>query len=458
VPSSAESPVAIVGGGIAGLAAAHALKEHGTPFVLLEASGRLGGVIRTERVGGFLLEAGPDAILAQKPEAVDLCRALGLGDRLIPTNAEARTVYVLHAGRLHPLPEGMVLGVPTKIGPLLQSSLFSWPGKLRMALEPFMPRVKDPVDESIASFMRRRLGSEALKRLGEPLLAGIHAGDAERLSIRATFPRFVEIEAHEGSLVQSFMRGRAGGAPFRSLPDGLGELVTALVAEMPARSCRIDAPVRSIRPGPHGWLVEAGGQKALEARAVILAVPAPRAVPLVQELAPEVAGVLSAIPFASTATVLLGFRRADVRHPLDGYGLLVPRDQGLRTTAVGFFSTKFPGRAPEGHVLLRGFLGGTHDPEVLRESDSALASLVQQEMAGPLGISGIPTLARVYRWPSATPQMEVGHLALMADLDRELARIPGLYLTGSGLRGTGIPDTIGDATRVALQAAGDGQS
>jgi oxygen-dependent protoporphyrinogen oxidase len=444
----------VVGGGIAGLAAAHALYSRDVPFVLLEASGRLGGVIRTERVGGFLLEAGPDAILAQKPEAVDLCRALGLGDRLIPTNPEARTVYVLHRGRLHPLPEGMVLGVPTKVGPLLRSRLFSWPGKLRMALEPFMPRGPAQGDESIASFLRRRLGGEAVKRLGEPLLAGIHAGDAERLSMRSTFPRLVEIEAGQGSLVRAFLRGGTGGAPFRSLPDGLGELVSALVASLPARSCRIDSPVRAVRASPSGWLVEAGGQQPFEARAVVLAVPAPRAIPLLQDLAPEAARLLSLIPFASTATILLGYRRADVRHPLDGYGLLVPRGEGLRTTAMGFFSTKFPGRAPEGHVLLRGFMGGVHDPEILSQSDSALLALVQEEMAGPLGLSGTPVLARVYRWPAATPQMEVGHQALVASLERELAQVPGLYLTGSGLRGTGIPDTIGDATRVALQASG----
>jgi oxygen-dependent protoporphyrinogen oxidase len=211
--------------------------------------------------------------------------------------------------------------------------------------------------------------------------------------------------------------------------------------------------VRALRPGSGGWLVEAGGQRPFEARAGILAVPAPRAIPLLQELAPEAAQLLSLIPFASTATVLLGYRRADVRHPLDGYGLLVPRAERLRTNALGFFSTKFPGRAPEGQVLLRGFVGGTHDPAILDESDSALAALVQEEMAGPLGLTGTPVLARVYRWPHATPQMEVGHQALMASLERELASVPGLYLTGSGLRGTGIPDTIGDAARVAQQAA-----
>jgi protoporphyrinogen/coproporphyrinogen III oxidase len=452
VPGSAEAPVAVVGGGIAGLAAAHALHARNVPFVLLEASGRLGGVIRTERIGGFVLEAGPDAVLAQKPEAVELCRELGLGDRLIPTNPDARAVYVLHRGRLHPLPEGMVLGVPTRVGPLLKSRLFSWPGKLRMALEPFMRRGSG-ADESIASFLRRRLGQEAVDRLGEPLLAGIHAGDAETLSMRATFPRLVEIEAREGSLMRAFLRGGTGGAPFRSLPEGLGELVGALVASLPARTCRTDSPVRALRPRAGGWLVEAGGHPPLEARAVILAVPAPRAVPLLQELAPAAAQRLAAIRFASTATVLLGYRRADVRHPLDGYGLLVPRAERLHTTALGFFSTKFPGRAPEGHVLLRGFLGGMHDPGVLDGSDASLSALVQDEMAGPLGLSGAPVLARVYRWPAATPQMEVGHQALVAELDQELARIPGLFLTGSGLRGTGIPDTIGDATRAASQAA-----
>lgn len=450
--------IAIVGGGIAGLAAAHTLFGRGAPFVLLEAGPRWGGVIRTEREGGFLLEAGPDAILAQKPEGLLLCRELGLADRLVPTNPDRRTVFVLHGRRLHPLPEGMVLAIPTRIGPFVRSRLFSWSGKLRMGLDLVIRPRREASDESIASFLRRRFGKESVDRLGEPLLAGIHAGDPERLSIRATFPRFAELEARYGSLIRGFWaaRARSDGPPsaaFYSLSGGLGELVEALVARLPADRLRKERPVLSIaRAGATFTLVLADGER-LQTGAVIVAVPAPRAVPLLQGLVPEVSRALAAIPFASSATVLLGYRREDVAHPLDGYGLVVPKSEGLRTSAVSFVSTKFPGRAPEGHVLLRGFLGGTRDPEVLGLDDAGLVDLVCREMGPVLGLGAAPVLARVFRWPRGTPQMEVGHFERMAEVERLLAAVPGLFLTGAGLRGTGIPDAIADAGQVARAAS-----
>ena len=451
-----RSDVAIVGGGIAGLSAAYALAKNGVSFLLLEAAQRFGGVIRSETVNGFLLEAGPDSILAQKPEGIALCRELGLGERLVPTNPVERAVYVLHRGRLHPLPEGMSLAVPTRIAPFLRSGLFSWPGKLRIGLDLVIPARRGSDDESIASFLGRRFGREAVARLGEPLLAGIHAGDPERLSIRATFPRFADLEAGHGSLIRGLWAApRPSGPPpaaFYSLRGGLGELVDALVARLPASSMMKGRAVRTLAREASGLRLGLEGGDAVRARSVILAAPAPRLASLLESLLPEAARTLAAIPFASSATLLLGYRRQDVAHPLSGYGLVVPRTEGLRCSACSFFSTKFPGRAPEGHVLLRVFLGGVRDPEVLALDDAALTHIVQEELRPVLGLRCAPVLARVYRWPGATPQMEVGHLERMAELERRLAEIPGLILTGAGIRVTGLPDTVAEGFRAAAAA------
>lgn len=451
---SARADVAIVGGGIAGLSAARALHQQGLSFVLLEAAQRWGGVIRTERDAGFLLEGGPDTVLSSKPDAVELCRALGLGHRIVPTDPERSSVFVLRHGRLHRMPGGMVLGVPTRVGPLLRSRLFGWRAKLRMALEPWFPALRSAADESIAAFFGARLGREALEAVGEPLLAGIHAGDAARLSMRATFPRLFDAGTR-GSLVRGVRAARSAGeagAGFVSLVGGLGELVDALVGSLPPSALMSGTPALRLRREAGALVVESGAGD-VEAKAVMLALPAPRAAPLVEGLSEDAGRILAGVRFASTATVLLGYRRADVAHPLDGYGLLVPRGEGLRTTAVSFSSTKLPGRAPEGHVLLRGFLGGVHDPGVLDLDDERLAGTLEREVRPLLGISAEPVVRRVYRWPEATPQMEVGHLERVAALDAHLVRLPGLVLTGAGLRATGIPDVIADATKAAAAAA-----
>lgn len=449
--------VAVVGGGITGLAAAHVLAARGLDYVVLEAGPSFGGVIRTDAAGGFLIEGGPDTILTQKPEAVSLCRELGLGDRLVPTNPKERAVFVLHRGRLHPLPDGMMLAVPTRVLPVLKSRLFSWPGKLRMGLEPFVPARRETGDESIASFLRRRLGQEVVDRLGEPLLAGIHSGDPERLSMRATFPRFVEMEKRRGSLVLAMLKaprpapGQDASA-FVSLEGGLRELVDALVGRLPAERLRARTRVSRLVPQPGGFRVEAEGE-AWQARAVVMAAPAPAAAPLLEPVRPAAAEILRAIPFLSTVTVALGFRREDVSHPLDGYGFVVPRTEGLRTSAGSFVSTKFPGRAPEGHVLLRAFLGGTRDPAVLEETDEGLVALARAELGRVVGLRGEPVIARVYRWPRGTPQMEVGHEDRIAALQGDLDALPGLFLAGAGLRGTGLPDCVADGSARAREAA-----
>jgi oxygen-dependent protoporphyrinogen oxidase len=452
--------VVIVGGGITGLTAAHRLAERGISFRLLEASPRLGGVIRTESLDGFLLEGGPDALLAQKPDGLALCKELGLGSRLVPTNPERRTVFVLHRGRLHPLPEGMVLAVPTRIGPFLKSGLFSWPGKVRMGLDLLRPARKGTGDESIAAFLRRRFGQEAVERLGEPLLAGIHAGDPERLSIRASFPRFADLETRYGSLIRGLWtatpRSKPGSSAFYSLAGGLGELVTALESRLRSSSpgsLYKDSEVRGLQRSNGNFRLVAGSHE-VRARSVILAVPPSRSASLLHGVAPPLARSLEEIRYSNTATVCLGFRREDVGNGLDGYGLIVPRSEGLRTMACGFFSTKFPGRAPAGHVLLRAFLGGARDPEVLELDDAGLVDLVEREMTVVLGLRGRRVLSRVFRWPQGTPQLEVGHMERVAAIDAQIGQTPGLFVTGAGFRVTGIPDCVGDATAAAEAAAG----
>lgn len=447
--------VIVVGGGIGGLAAAHALMKRGRSFVLLEAGDRWGGVIRSVQRDGFRFEGGPDTILAQKPEGVALCQELGV--ELRPTNLEQRAVYVVHRGELHPLPEGMVLGIPVRVGPMLRSRLFSWPGKVRMGLEAVVPRRRDGSDESIAGFFRRRLGGEALARLGEPLLGGIHAGDPDRLSMRSNFPRFVDLEAKYGSL----SRGLRAAAPppgttpkpaFVAPPGGLAQLVSALVSALPPDALHLrTAVVRLRRDGDVHVVETAAGE--WRARAVVLAAPAHVAAPLLSSVAPEAADGLARIRFATSATIAMGFRRADVGHPLDGYGLLIPRSEGRKTLAVSFLSTKFPGSAPDGHVLLRAFVGGIHDPEIVEGDDAALLALVQEEMADLLGFRGAPVLSQVFRWRKGTPQMEVGHTALVRSVESAVGAVPGLHLTGAGLRGTGLPDVIADAARTATAVA-----
>ena len=458
-----KTKVAIIGGGISGLTAAYALHKRQVPYLLLEAGPSLGGVIRTETRDGFLLEGGPDSMLAQRPEGIALCRELGLGERLVPTNPDRRSIYVLHRRKLHPLPEGMMLAVPTKILRFARSGLFSWPGKLRLGLDLVIPGGNGRGDESIASFLRRRFGQEAVERLGEPLLAGIHAGDPERLSILATFPRFRDLEEKHGSLVRGmWVAPRAKTAPgakppaaFYSLRGGLREMVDALVVRLERERIWTKAAVRGVSRTAEGFSLAVQGGAAVSAERVIVAAPGPKVAPALEGLVPGAARVLAAIPFASSATVLLGYRRGDVAHPLGGYGMVVPQTEGLRTTALNFVSTKFPHRAPEGRVLLRGFLGGVRDGEVMGLSDDEMVETVKSDMAGILGLRGQPVMTRVFRWPGGTPQLEVGHIGRMTAVEAELACVPGLHLTGAGIRSTGIPDSVADGTRAGEAAAED---
>ena len=444
----------VIGGGIAGLAAAWELLQHGVRPVVLERDTRAGGVIRTEIVDNFVIDAGPDALLIQKPAAVNLCRELGLGDRLVPT-LTPRTAFVLRGRRLVPLPEAAMLGIPTSVKPFITTRLFSWPAKLRMAMEVFIPPRRDDGDESIGSFMRRRFGEEAVAYLAEPLLAGIHAGDVNRLSMRSSFPRLIELEKARGSVLRALFETRTPPSPqgaFLSLPGGIEELVHALIVRFPADTIRYGTGVTSIAGrGPYTVTLQSG--ESLSTRSVIVATPAWAAAEMLAGVDAELSRLVGHVRYTSSATVAIGLHRDQVAHPLQGSGFVVPRVERHVLMAGSWVSSKWPHRAPAGTVLLRGFVGGATDEGVLQRSDQDIADAVLSEFATLLNISGRPLLTRVYRWTRANPQHEVGHLERMAALEARLATLPGLFVTGSGFRGTGLPDCIDDGRATGAKAA-----
>jgi oxygen-dependent protoporphyrinogen oxidase len=452
--------IVVVGGGIAGLAAAHRLvelsRERGLPveLTLLEARDRLGGTIATERSGGFLIEAGPDSFLSEKPWALQLCQRLGITDRLVRTDDRFRKTFVVHRGKLHPLPEGFQLLAPTRLLPLLTSRLFSWPGKLRMALDLLLPRRPDSGDESLGAFVRRRLGKEALERVAQPLVAGIYTADPDQLSLAATMPRFLELERKKRSLILALWRqslkapAQAKGVSgarwslFVTFADGMETLVAALATRLPPGALRLETPVAALTRTGNLWAVRLASGEALEAHGVVLAAESHRSARLVRELNPELARLLGEIPYASSATVSLGYRRQEIPHPLDGFGFVVPRSEGRPILACTFSSVKYPGRAPEGHTLLRVFLGGALDEGVLKEEDESLMAIARGQLGELLGVTRPPVLARIHRHPLSMPQYRVGHLEKVARIEKAVEGEPGLALAGSGYRGVGIADCV----------------
>ena len=453
--------VVVVGGGIAGLATAYELHRRGIAFQLLERGPRAGGVILSEEIDGFVIDGGPDALLIQKADGIKLCEELGLGDRLMPTKLP-RLAYIQRGGRLHALPAASVLGIPTQWGPFIRTRLFSWAGKVRMGMELFVPPRTEDSDESIGSFMARRFGREASTYLAEPLLAGIHAGDVDRLSIRALFPRFVEAERKHGSLLKAFRprptshqppatRHRNEGA-FKSLPGGLSELVRALLTVLPAESIVLNTTVTRVS-GAGPYRIEREHGSPIDARVIVLAAPAYATAAIVRDLDAELARACSEIPYASAATVALAFRRDQVAHPLTGSGFVVPKVERTGIMAGSWLSSKWPHRAPDGSVLLRTFVGGARDPKALEQSDPELVERSMRALRPLVGIAGDPLFTRIFRWNRANAQHEVGHLDRLAAIDRAVARHPGIYVTGSGFRGTGIPDCVADGRATAAQVA-----
>jgi oxygen-dependent protoporphyrinogen oxidase len=448
--------VIIVGGGITGLAAAYELTRRGCRPVVLEASPRAGGLIRTERTDGFTIEAGPDSVLASKPAAIELAGELGL-DRAIQTVRPPGGAFVLRGRTLYPLPKPSRLGMPQTWAGLARYGLLSPAGRVRLALEPFIPARRSGDDESIGSFFRRRFGAATVDLIAQPLLGGIHAGDIETLSMQSLFPRLLELERTHGSVLRAPEGPTAAQPPgglsprisqFVSLRGGMGTLVEALEQRLEPGTVRYESRVAGIAPSAAGWQVAGHA-----ARAVIVAAPASAAAQLLAPIDADAAALCAQVPYVSTATVALAWPRTAIAHPLSGTGFVVARRHSdVRITACTWVSSKWEDRAPEKTALLRAFIGGAHDPDVLSLTDEALASVVRGDLGRVLGITAAPILTRVHRWPRAGAQHTVGHLARVETIERRLAGHGGLFVAGSGFRAVGIPDCIADARRVAADA------
>ncbi len=455
--------IAIVGGGISGLATAYALEERRRAGELLEyavyeSSSRFGGVLATEQVDGCLIEAGPDSFLTEKPWAADLCRRLGIEDQLIGSNDSDRKTYILVKGKLTPLPDGLMFMVPTKLAPALLSTLFSPATKFRMVREwRFAPRGSRS-DESVAALVERHYGAEMVERLADPLLSGVYGGEAAQLSVRAVLPRFLEMESKYGSLGRGMLVARKNKnstqpAPpmFTSLKGGMQQLAEALAAALPGDALRANSPVQAVQRQDRGWVVSAG-YASDQFDAVIVATPATAAVPLLEITCAAVASELKAIPYSSSMTVALGFDK-DVRTSLPpGFGFLVPHSEGKRMLAATFVHNKFPHRAPEDRALIRCFLGGTRDEAVLQLPDDEILKIVREELRQILGLSAEPIFTRIYRWKGAMAQYVVGHLERLQRIEGLLKQWPGLVLAGNAYRGIGVPDCVRSGEAAAHQA------
>ncbi len=464
-PRAAEKKrVIILGGGITGLSAAHKLIELSRageestfhPEILLaEASGRLGGLIRTRREQGFLIESGPDSMISENPWAIDLSRRLGLENQMIPTQEKFRRSFIWRAKKLRPVPAGFYLMAAPKIETLLGLPFMSLPGKCRMALEPLIRKKSCAGDESVGSFIRRRFGSEALSAIGQPMIGGIYMADPERLSLAATLPQFLEMERRHGSVIRGLKEraaksaeraGQMAGGPryslFMSFRDGMQTLVDALERALTGSlDVRIHSRPMTLDRAGSGWEIRFEKEKIF-ADGVLVCLPAREAARLLKTSAPEVSKPLAQVRYESVISLALGFKREDVGHPLDGFGIVIPSKEGFQTAACTLSSVKYPGRAPQGRVLLRAFLGGAFNREVLEKSDDEILRTVRSELRQMLGITGDPVLEHLERYPDSMPQYEVGHLQRMDKMEKALEAYPGLALAGNAYRGVGIPDAV----------------
>lgn len=457
--------IVIVGGGISGLSAAWFIQEAqrkgaDVRYTVIEASNRWGGKVLTEQVKGFsdtpfTIEAGPDSFLAQKPWAIQLARDLGLSDHLININNQQSTTYILHHGKPVKLPEGVALIVPTRFLPFVCSPLISWRGKLRIGLELFMPVKRDDDDETLADFVQRRLGNEALDIFAEPLLAGIYNAEASKQSLLATFPRFRQMEREHGSLIRGTLATRRPQAvastpkpsAFMSLTGGTQQLVDTLVSQLDG-DLRLQTRLSRLEQTSDGqYRLFTENEDTFDANAILITTPAYTAADLLRPLNSDVADKLSAIRYLSSGTVSLAFRTTDISHPLDGFGLVIPKSEKRPINAITISCVKFSHRAPDGYTLLRVFFGGSRSPETMSYDDNKLLDIIYQELRSLLGIETVPIFHRIYRWHRANPQYDVNHLERIADIESHLPR--GIYLTGSAFRGVGMPDCVYQSQQTA---------
>ena len=491
--------IAVIGGGIAGLAAAHRLVEldPNCQITLFEAADRLGGVIATVTEDGFQVEQSADNFITTIPWGVDLCKRLGLADQLVQTNPTYRRTLVVRRGRLHALPDGFLMMAPTRLWPLAVTPILSPLGKLRAALEYFIPPRADDADESMAAFVRRRLGREVFDRLVEPLVSAVYAADLEKLSVLATLPRFREMEREYGSLIRAMrhqMKNRPKGpaesgarySMFVTLRDGLSSLVDALASRLPPGAVWLNAPVMHIERTGNGWRVGTEGNDECRMMndectaagtatgvkqsvhdssfiihhssfdALILATPSPITARLLQPIDPALAADLASIAHSGTAIVSLGYEAGQIGNAINGMGAVVPAIENSPILACSFSSRKYPHRAPEGTELLRVFVGGARHPELAEMPDEQLKPLVLAELARLLRIRGQPCFCNMAHWPGTMPQYHVGHKELVARIEARVAAIPNLQLAGNAYHGVGLPDCIhgGESAAERILASG----
>ena len=466
MPENSDRKRAIViGGGITGLAACYRLQQEAAlrnislDVTLLEATGRVGGVIQTEHRDGFLIEHGPDAFISTKPAAKTLCEELGITDQFIGTNPKVRRSFVVRKGTLHPVPEGFYMMAPGSLKPFLKTPLFSWRGKLRMALDLFIPRRERDIDEAVAHFVRRRLGTEAFTRMAQPMIGGIYTSDAENLSLKATFPRFLEMEKTHGSIIKALRAQKKQAAEtsrdtsgpryslFLSFKSGMQTLIDTL-ADILSDGIRVNTRVEHIQQDIDGtgWCVALSTGETLNSELLCIALPAVQTSALVQQISNPLATKLNEIPYASSATVNLAFRRTDIIHPLDGMGFVVPATESLSLIGCSFSSVKFENRAPEEHILLRAFVG---EP-TSKNAEADLIQLCQADLMPLLGIENAPLFATVSKHTQAMAQYQVGHQDVVDDIERLTRELQGLALAGNGYHGIGIPDCIRSGETAAI--------
>ena len=461
--------IVIIGGGIAGLAAAYRIHEEisrnvSIECILLESSEEFGGKISTMRFDGFVVECGPDSFISQKPQAIELCKKLGLADRLTGTNPNHSNTYVYLNNKLVTMPDGLSLMIPTKFMPFIFSPLFSWPGKIRMGMDLFIPKKKNNDDESLASFVRRRMGKEALQKMAEPMLAGIYASDPELMSINSTFPMFVQTEQKYRSLIIGMLArkrqqmqyktptGKQPFSLFMTLKNGLDEMVETLVEKSTNVSFRLGTAVTNLSLTGGNWNLSLNDESSINADAVILATPAKVSACLVKKVAPKITSLLDQIHYVSTATVSIAYKKEGFPHSLDGFGFVIPKTEEKCILACTWTSSKFPERVPEEYVMLRCFVGGAMQEELAEMEENSIGNMVQEELLNLMGIDCEPVFLKVFRYKKSNVQYRVGHATLIESIRAELKNFPGIFVTGSAYTGIGIPDCILDGTQTAKDA------
>ena len=448
--------IAIVGSGISALACAVNLKEKGFDFTVFEKENSAGGKLVTEKIDNLTVEGGPDSYLPEKFWSVQLIKKVGLAGEMLCSNDEFKGTFICSGGRLHPLPEGVMLMVPTMIMPLAKSSLISWPGKIRMGMELFVPPSKNSKDESLAEFVTRRLGRECLEKIAEPLVAGIHTSNPDNMSVLATFPRFVEMERKSGSLIKGMIDAvkkmapqNASGPPssckmtyFMSLKGGMQELVRGCVSCIGEELVKTGTAVVSVAKRDNRYQLTFGDGSTSDFDAVALAAPSYATEDILKSADKELCGRLSLIEWSSSATISIAFRKDDLRKPLRGFGFIVPRVENRRVNACTWSSVKWSHRAPEDRVLIRSFVGGGHHEELVSLGDKELLGIVLEELGEIADIRAEPVFFKIYRWFRGMPKYTVGHLERIAKIDEKLKEHPGLFLIGCSYRGIGMGDCV----------------